>query len=284
MKTTQPDLVDTFNDEGYVILRGLLEPEVVSGARRGLEKLVDKEADALVAAGKISDPLKHEPFETRRYRLYENFLDQAPLRFRPELHLPELYPVFFHRQLLDAVEQILGPEILLYPNYTSRPKFPKYKRAEVLWHQDGGYTEKMDNTGASADVLRMVNVWAPLVPAHEEHGCMQFIPRSHTLGSVPHAAHPEWKWLEISREFLEPRLNQAITIEMDPGDVVLFHNMLFHQGLPNRSNIIRWNLDWRYLDASQSTMRRQKGHMARSKKNPDAVVKDAADWSMRSFT
>lgn len=283
MNAETATLQEQFNEEGYVILRGFFEPEVVQAARGAMASLVEKEAQKLKAAGKITDTLPNAPFETRLLQLYANDLDSAPLIYRPELHVGGLYPAFFHQRLLDIVESILGPEILLYPNYSSRPKYPDMKRAEVLWHQDGGYTESMSGAG-KADALRMVNLWSPLVPAHTEHGCMQFIPQSHTMGTVPHAQDPKVKFLEIVKEHLAPVLHKAINIEMDPGDVVLFHNLLFHQGLPNRSKIIRWNLDWRYLDGTQETLRKEKGHLARSKKHPEKVVKSAKQWESLSFT
>jgi len=96
-----------------VTLRGVLEPHVVAGARAELDKLVDLHAARLLAAGKISDPLPHEPFETRFYRLYEHDLDEAPTQFRQELHLLGLFDVFFHPRVLDVVESILGGEIRL---------------------------------------------------------------------------------------------------------------------------------------------------------------------------
>lgn len=272
-----------FAEQGYTILRGFFDTEIIHEARNGLDKLVDREAQKLIHAGKIQEGLIDEPFETRLARLYEGRLGEAPLRFKEDLHLAELFPIFFHRDLLNVVELLLGSEILLYPNYTVRPKMPGYKKHEVLWHQDGGYTEAI-KTDANVSALRMVNVWSPLVPAHEEHGCMQFIPGSHKLGSVPHAPHPQFKWLEIAPEYLQPRLDQAVTMELDPGDVVLFHNLLFHQGLPNRSKIIRWTLDWRYLDASQSTMRAKKGHMARSRRNPSSAVQSAGQWETLTFS
>jgi hypothetical protein len=59
--------------------------------------------------------------------------------------------------------------------------------------------------------------------------------------------------------------------------------MLFHQGLPNRSDRVRWSMDWRYQDAIQSTMRQTQGHLARSRLHPDQVVKSAEDWAGRCF-
>lgn len=276
LATTERDL---FQEQGYLILRRLLEPEVVDGARAAMNRLVDRTAETLLAAGKIADPLVDEPFETRLLRLFQDRLDEAPKSFRPELHLRELYPVFFHRRLLDLVEDVLGPEILLHPTYTARPKFPDAERHLVLWHQDGGYTAFL---GANrVESLRMVNVWSPLVPARRDNGCMQFVPGTHQLGVVPHEAREHY--LEIPPEVMAPWLDQAVDIELDPGDVVLFNDLLFHRGLPNRSGGIRWSLDWRYLDATQPTLRPEQGHLARSRSRPDEVVRDGDDWEARRF-
>ncbi|MBI2298092.1 MAG: phytanoyl-CoA dioxygenase family protein [Armatimonadetes bacterium] len=270
----------TFEEQGYLILRDLPEPEVVAGARASMARLVDRAAEALLAAGKITDALLSDPFETRLYHLYREQLDNAPKSFRPELHLPELFGVFFHPGLLDVVESLLGPEIRLYPNYTARPKFPDTEAHRVLWHQDGGYTANIA-AGDGVDDLRMLNVWSPLVPARVENGCMQFVPGTHRLGVVPHESREHY--LEIPAVILAPHVLHAVDIELDPGDVVVFHNLLFHQGLPNRSQQIRWSLDWRYQDATQPTLRKEEGHLARSRLHPERVVRDAAEWAARDF-
>ena len=271
---------DSLTTQGYQILPGLLDQEVLAGARTALNRLVDRQADALLAAGKIADPLVDEPFETRLLDLYEGRRDEAPDSFRPELHLAELYAVFFHPTLLDLVEAILGPEIRLYPNYTVRPKFPSEEKHRVLWHQDGGYTASLGPDGDVAE-MRMVNVWAPLVPANTSNGCMQFVPGTHRLGVVPHEKRSHY--LEISADVLEAHVPQAVDIELNPGDVVLFHNLLFHQGLPNRADHVRWSLDWRYQDATQPTLRQEHGHLARSQAHPEQVVQSAEEWASRHF-
>ena len=277
----QNDLREQFNDQGYVKLVDFLGTDVVAQARAAMEALVEQHAQRLVANGKIATAMAEQPFETRFFRLYADHLDDAPKSFRRELHLAGLFDLFFNPALLDVVEALIGPEIRLYPNYSARPKFPEWKGTEVLWHQDGGYTEQIEGAKGSVELQRMVNVWTPLVPARVENGCMQFVPGTHKLGTVPHESREYY--LEIARESLDPYVQAAVDVELDPGDVVLFQNLLFHRGQPNHSNEIRWSFDWRYQDAGQPTLRKEEGHIARSRSNPDSAVKSADEWASLSF-
>ncbi len=272
------DIKEQFEEQGYAMLKGIFGFDVLNGVQCELEWLVDQIADARVAAGKIRDRFASEPFETRLYRLFEGHMDDAPKSFRRELHLQGLFGLFFHPRLLDLVELFLDSEIRLYPNYTVRPKFPEWKGTEVLWHQDGGYTAGGD---MGVKNLKMINVWAPLGPARVANGCMEFAPGTHRLGVVPHEKREYY--LEISESHLNRHAGKTVPIELDRGDVVLFNNLLFHRGLPNTSDAIRWSCDWRYQDAAQPTMREQKGHLARSRKLPKQVVQNAADWAARKF-
>lgn len=275
------EMLDQFDEQGYIIVRNVIEQKVLDGVRRDLNWLVNMFAGRLIEDGMIQDPYLDEPFERRMLKMYESCLDRAPNSFRAELHLPGLYPLFFHPVVLDLAEAMLGPEVRLYPNYTARPKLPRHPGTEVLWHQDGGYTEETKTPDPVEELsvadLHMVNVWAPLVPARPENGCMQFIPGTHKLGVVDHVQRKYY--LEVVEKEIQSRIDQAVDVECDPGDVVLFSNMLFHRGQPNVKNIVRWSLDWRYQEATQPTLRRQQGHLARSRTHPDRVVRTAAQWS-----
>src|SRR5215217_6592808 len=117
---TQPRLATQFDEQGYVILRNFLTPQALASAQAAINTLVDRFADQQIAAGKRSDRLASEPFETRLLRLYESNMNEAPVLLRSELHLAGLYDLFFNAQLLDIVEELLGGEIRLYPNYSIR--------------------------------------------------------------------------------------------------------------------------------------------------------------------
>ena len=272
-------LREAFNRDGYVVMKGFLAPDVIEGVREELNILVDREAERLMAAGRITDDFSDAPFETRIARLFEHCMDVAPTSFRPELHGPRLFDLFFHPQLLDVVQLLLGPEIRLYPNYTARPKFPEWKGTLVLWHQDGGYTAQAADGVAS---LRMVNVWAPLVPCKSEERLYAIRARKRTDWVLCLTKRGSITWKSRRRSWIL-RLGQAVSIEVDPGDVVLFHNLMFHCGLPNRTRTVRWSMDWRYQDATQPTMRPQRGHLARSAKEPENIVANREEWAAREF-
>ena len=279
------DIDDQFHRQGYIILHNFFDQAILQHARDSVMQLVDRYAEQLVSEGRIPETMVDAPFETRLARIFANCIDHAPHIFRRELHLQGMFDVFFHPDLLDEVERILGSEIRLYPNYSVRPKLPDHPQTRVLWHQDGGYTQNVHLDGQhgehTVEVLRMVNVWAPLVSAREANGCMQFIPGSHKFGLAPHKKRQFY--LEITPDAMAPHLGNAVSIELDPGDVVLFHNMLFHQGLPNNTDTVRWSMDWRYQDAIQPTLRQEQGHLARSKLQPDNVVHNQLEWLNLSF-
>lgn len=280
--TLSKQQTEQFDQEGYFILRQVLSQAEVEGAQQAMQQLVDREAHKLLEQGLISDLMKGEPFETRFWRLFQNHLDKAP-DYRVQLHLAGLFPLFFNPKVLDVVEAFLGSEIRLYPNYTARPKLPDHAKTLVLWHQDGGYTEFNSPEAAGKDVsqMRMINVWTPLVPVNRQNGCMQFIPGTHRLGIVPH--EEKQYYLEIAQDYLKPREDDAVDIELEPGDIVLFHNLLFHRGLPNHSQSIRWSLDWRYQDATQGTLRKDQGHLARSQQKSAEVISTSQQWTATHF-
>ena len=266
---------EQFARDGYFILRGLLTPECLAGVQRECEVLVEEVAGRLLAEGWISQTFAEASFETRMMKLYQTLPEESPTTFRQELHRAGFFGLFAHPALLELAQAHLGPEIRLYPNYSVRPKLPDNPRTEVLWHQDAGYTV------GEAQVLRMMNVWTPLVPARVENGCMQFVPGSHRQGVVAH--QKETYYLKISDAVMGPVEAQAVNIEVDPGDVVVFSNLLFHRGLPNRVPQVRWSLDFRYQDATQPTMRPTQGHLLCSQAHPEGVVRDAAHWAQLKF-
>ena len=84
-----------------------------------------------------------------------------------------------HQRLLDCLEDLLGPNIIL--KHTRF--FYKYGKSAtwVGWHQDG-ITEHLTDGRAPA-------IWLGLTEATVENGCMWYIPGSHLGGLLPHRSN-----------------------------------------------------------------------------------------------
>ena len=94
---------------------------------------------------------------------------------KPHLLLPWLNEVIRHPTILDAVEDIIGPNILCWGSGF----FAKAVKdlALVSWHQDSTYW------GLSEP--EVVTAWVAFTPSTVESGCMRVIPASHKLDQVP---------------------------------------------------------------------------------------------------
>ena len=97
---------------------------------------------------------------------------------KPHLLHPWMDRLVRHPAILDAVEDVLGPNLFCWGSQF----FIKDARdqAYVSWHQDGTYWGL-----SSPDV---VTAWVALTPSLPENGCMRVVPGTH-LRQVPHAGH-----------------------------------------------------------------------------------------------
>ena len=161
-------------------------------------------------------------------------LDQAHLFFRWAWELST------HPRLLDFMEQLLGPNILL----KSTRLFYKYGRSAsyVGWHQDG-ITEKLEDAQVPA-------VWLGLTAATVANGCLRVAPGSHRLGLVPHVNRPDADNLTTQGLTAEARIESPYDVTMSAGEMSLHHPLILHSSNPNRSAEPRIGFTATYCTAS----------------------------------
>jgi ectoine hydroxylase-related dioxygenase (phytanoyl-CoA dioxygenase family) len=154
--------------------------------------------------------------------------------------LPFVYHVATAPQLLDRVESILGPDVLLW----SAEFFIKGARTDkiVSWHQDLTYW----GLGETDDE---VTAWLALSEVNVESGCMRFVPGSHHQKLLPHRdTFDDNNLLSRGQEVaVEVDENQAVDVELHPGQLSLHHGRIFHSSGPNRSDQDRIGLAFRFL-------------------------------------
>lgn len=144
-----------------------------------------------------------------------------------------------HPRVLDAVEDLLGPDILCWSTsfFIKEPRTPDY----VSWHQDATYW--------GLDPDDVVTAWVALSDAPVESGAMEFIPGTHRAGQLPHAdTFGEHNLLSRGQEIaVRVDVDQAVEVPLRAGEMSLHHVKLAHYSGPNTSDKRRVGLAIRYI-------------------------------------
>ena len=140
--------------------------------------------------------------------------------------------------LVDQVEEILGPDILLY-NVTYIIKEPGSSKF-VSFHQDLTYW--------GFDGTEQVSAWLALSPATPESGCMRMIPGSHQQGLKEQVTgdDPD-NVLNLSQTIEDVNDDDVVFSTLRPGEFSLHHGWTIHSSGPNRSTDRRIGLNIQYI-------------------------------------
>ena len=164
----------------------------------------------------------------------------ADRRRKMHLYLKWVDEIVHHPRILDAVEDLVGPDILLY-HLTLWLKEPRTD-AFISWHQDATYF------GLSP--AEHVTAWVALSPSSLESGCVQVVPGSHLGGQAAHGQERNAANMFATGQSLEvPADTPLDTLVLRPGEFSLHHTHLFHSSMPNRSDDRRIGLGISYIPA-----------------------------------
>jgi len=164
---------------------------------------------------------------------------RGTLRSKPHLILTWANELIRHPKILDAVEDIYGPNLLAWSSsfFIKDANDPSF----VSWHQDSTYW------GLSHPDV--VTAWIALSISVVENGCMRVIPGSHLKDQLPHRdTFAENNLLTRGQEVaVDVDPNQAVDIELQPGQFSLHHVRLVHGSEPNPANYRRIGYAVRYI-------------------------------------
>ncbi|MBL8384544.1 MAG: phytanoyl-CoA dioxygenase family protein [Burkholderiales bacterium] len=147
-----------------------------------------------------------------------------------------------HPRILDAVEDLIGPDILCWTTnfFIKEAASPGF----VSWHQDSTYW--------GLDPDDVVTAWVAFTDANRENGCMEVIPGSHRVDQLPHldTFHKD-NLLSRGQEIAVPvDTSKAVAMPLAAGEMSLHHIKLVHGSAPNRSADRRIGLAIRYIPTS----------------------------------
>lgn len=163
----------------------------------------------------------------------------AATNIKPHLLFPWLADLVRRPEIVEAVADIIGPDVLLWGAgfFTKEPRDGKI----VTWHQDLTYW------GLSEPEI--VTAWVAFTPSTVEAGCMRVIPATHTVDQLPHTdTHATNNLLSRGQEIaVDVDAGRAVDIVLSPGEMSLHHVRLIHGSEVNHAPHRRVGLALRYI-------------------------------------
>ncbi len=202
---------------GFLFPIKLMEADVASDARAALEAVERDWLDAGL------------PLPLNTYK-----------RINAHVVMPFVAELARAPAILDVVEGVLGPDILLY-SAEFFVKEPKTSHV-VSMHQDLTYW------GLGA-IDGLVTAWLALSPATPESGCMDFVAGSHKNPILPHEdTFDANNLLSRGQEVrVDVEEGDKTRIELQPGEMSLHHGLIIHGSGPNVSEDRRIGCVFRFI-------------------------------------
>ena len=206
---------DFYETNGYLLKKGLVSSTDVAQIQVEIEDIHNRMAATPTQGIGISWEVYDTPDHPPRIKQL----------MHSELVSPTLNRLLRSDAVLDALEEMMGPDISLYHSKLL-PKAGGDGTA-IPWHQDYAYWKNDQNKPV------MVNCQLAISEANLENGCIQFVPGSHNWGLQEHERKQQTFGVFLPGHYQERE--DAVAVEMAPGDAVFFNALLFTGSAPNNS-------------------------------------------------
>jgi len=144
-----------------------------------------------------------------------------------------------HPAILDAVEDVIGPDILCWSTnfFIKEAHSPSY----VSWHQDATYWGL-----STSDVI---TAWVAFADVPVESGAMKFWPGSHRRNQLEHrdTFHQDNLLTRGQEIAVEVPASEGVDVPLKAGEMSLHHVLLVHGSAPNVTGDRRIGLAIRYI-------------------------------------
>jgi hypothetical protein len=134
------------------------------------------------------------------------------------------YDVTMEPAVLDCVEALLGPEIIVMGSIvlTKHPGHDAY----VGWHQD--------SVTGTEEPAPAVSAWIAVTDSTPANGCMRVIPATHHTLMAHHEVADPANLLRAGRVVAEPvDEGKAVDVALRAGEMSLHHDRILHGSRPN---------------------------------------------------
>ncbi len=162
-----------------------------------------------------------------------------PARYKTHLLLPWCWEIARDPAIVDTVEDLLGPDLLVWTSSF----FVKEANTDAvaLWHQDSTYFGLRPH--------EHVTCWVAITEASAEAGCMQFLSAKGAPRQYRHRANADPKSINGGGQTVSEPLDTSgpVTASLRPGEFSMHHTLCVHASGANRSNDRRIGLGISYI-------------------------------------
>jgi len=230
----------SFLQQGYLVIRQLLDPATVNSLQETINNIMLGEADCPYdkmlmqldsETGKYEDAGEQttgHKGSTLNYRKIQG------LEFSPPFLELMRHPVFE-----DACRRVYGPDADTACYRAMFMNKPADRGTFLPWHQDRWIHLDRDPE---------LTVWVALDPATKRNGCVQVVPGTHQAGLINPSHHSGFLTDTQAAEWAVPE--KVGFLELSAGDVALLHNRLLHSSDRNHSDQSRRAFSVCYMDAA----------------------------------
>ena len=192
---------------------------------------------------------------------------QSRFRNKAQLPFPWLCDLVANDRLLDAVEDLIGPDILCWGSsfFTKKALDPRF----ISWHADDfvyGFSP-----------AETVTAWLAFHPSTIESGCVKYVPRSHRkVATHDFIPNPD-NLARNGQTAIGIIEGDAVHAVLRPGQAVFHHQSTVHSSGPNKADHPRVGFSIHYtapnvretrFDGATATLVRGKDNYGHWEKDP----------------
>jgi non-haem Fe2+, alpha-ketoglutarate-dependent halogenase len=214
MKALTPEQVAAYRHDGFLFPIPALTPEEVATCLAGLDRL-ESELGLPVA--------------------------EADIKWRSHAyaHSPWFNTLIRHPRILDAVEDVIGPNILVWTStfFIKEPRSPTF----AAWHQDSTYF--------GLEPHEQVCAWVALTDATREAGCMEHVSSRGAPRQLRHAPLGLANSINRAGQTITEAFDQSkpVAMALPAGSFSLHHEFAVHRSAPNRTAHRRVGIGLNYI-------------------------------------
>ncbi len=214
MKALSQEQVDLYRYNGFLFPVPALTPDEVATCLAGLQRL-ELELGSPVA--------------------------EADVKWRSHAyaHSPWFNTLIRHKRILDAIEDVIGPNILVWTStfFIKEPHSPTF----AAWHQDGTYF--------GLEPKEQVCAWVALTDASEQAGCMEQLSSRGAPRQYNHAALGLANSINRAGQTIMEAFDQSnpVATALRAGEFSLHHELAVHRSAPNHASHRRVGIGLNYI-------------------------------------